>query len=119
MANRLISIDTAKTVGTQFPVEVQQEIVAIAGGVGVGGGPSGGLAATDNGDGTMSVTGVGVVDNGDGTITVVEATSLVFTTALRPAAVSAGNGAQIYDDTLNIPIWSDGTVWRNATGTAV
>lgn len=42
-----------------------------------------------------------------------------FTTATRPSAVGAGKGAQIYDSTLSKPIWSDGAVWRDATGTAV
>jgi hypothetical protein len=41
------------------------------------------------------------------------------TTAGRPAAATAGVGAQMYDTTLSKPIWSDGTVWRDAMGTAV
>lgn len=43
----------------------------------------------------------------------------VFTTALRPLATDNVVGAMIYDSTLKKPIWSDGTVWRDATGTAV
>lgn len=40
-------------------------------------------------------------------------------TASRPAASTAGQGSQFYDTTLSKPIWSDGTVWRDAAGTAV
>lgn len=42
-----------------------------------------------------------------------------YTTALRPTATSVGNGFQIFDTTLNKPIWSTGTVWVDATGTTV
>jgi hypothetical protein len=41
------------------------------------------------------------------------------TTASRPSASTVGAGAQIYDTTLSKPIYSDGTVWRDAMGTAV
>lgn len=41
------------------------------------------------------------------------------TTAGRPPAAAAGAGAQMYDTTLNKPIWSDGTNWRDAAGTVV
>lgn len=41
------------------------------------------------------------------------------TTAGRPSAVSAGAGAEMYDTTLSKPIYSDGTVWRDADGLAV
>lgn len=40
-------------------------------------------------------------------------------TGSRPSATTAGNGAMFYDTTLGKPIWSDGTVWRDAAGTAV
>jgi len=40
-------------------------------------------------------------------------------TGSRPSASSAGAGARFYDTTLSKPIWSDGTVWRDAMGTAV
>lgn len=43
----------------------------------------------------------------------------VSTTAARPAAATAGGGASIYDSTLGKPVWSDGTNWRDATGTMV
>lgn len=43
----------------------------------------------------------------------------VTTTAARLSAVTLGVGAQAYDSTLHKPIWSDGTVWRDAAGTAV
>lgn len=42
-----------------------------------------------------------------------------WATGSRPSAASAGKGSQGYDTTLNIPIWSDGTNWRNAAGTIV
>lgn len=41
------------------------------------------------------------------------------TTAGRPSASTAGAGATMYDTTLSKPIFSDGTVWRDAAGTAV
>lgn len=41
------------------------------------------------------------------------------TTAARPTAASVGVGGQLYDTTLSKPIWSDGTVFRDASGTAV
>jgi hypothetical protein len=43
----------------------------------------------------------------------------VYTTAGRPTASAAGKGAHYYDDTLHKPVWSDGTTWRDASGTAV
>lgn len=43
----------------------------------------------------------------------------VMATANRPTAASAGAGAQIYDSTLGKPIWSNGTVWKDAAGTTV
>lgn len=41
------------------------------------------------------------------------------TTALRRSAGQAGAGGMSYDTTLGKPIWSDGTVWRDATGATV
>lgn len=41
------------------------------------------------------------------------------TTAGRPSAATVGQGAMYYDTTLGIPIWSNGTVWKNASGTTV
>jgi hypothetical protein len=40
-------------------------------------------------------------------------------TGSRPTAASAGAGAMIYDTTLSKPIWSNGTVWKDAAGTTV
>jgi hypothetical protein len=40
-------------------------------------------------------------------------------TGSRPAASTAGVGAMFYDTTLSKPIWSNGTVWKDATGTTV
>lgn len=41
------------------------------------------------------------------------------TTATRAAASTAGAGAFYYDTTLNKPVFSDGTNWRDATGVIV
>lgn len=43
----------------------------------------------------------------------------VFSTAGRPSASAVGLGVQIYDSTLSKPIWSNGTVWKDAVGTTV
>lgn len=42
-----------------------------------------------------------------------------FTTAARPSAVTVGIGAMIYDTTLQKPIWSDGTNWKDSSGAIV
>lgn len=42
-----------------------------------------------------------------------------YTTLGRPPAAGLGMGATIYDTDLHKPLWSDGAVWRDATGTAV
>lgn len=62
------------------------------------------------------VTGAGVTGQAKFAGTV---KSGAATTASRPSASTAGAGAMIYDTTLSKPIWSDGTVWRDAAGTAV
>lgn len=41
-----------------------------------------------------------------------------YTTAGRPAAATAGEGAEYYDTTTKKPIYSDGTTWRDAVGVA-
>jgi hypothetical protein len=41
------------------------------------------------------------------------------TTANRPNPALVARGGKWYDTTLAKPIWSDGTVYRDATGTAV
>lgn len=38
-------------------------------------------------------------------------------TASRPSASTVGAGAMFFDTTLAKPIWSDGTNWKDATGT--
>ncbi len=40
-------------------------------------------------------------------------------TGSRPTAANAGTGACYYDTTLHKPAWSDGTNWRDASGTIV
>ncbi|MBI1857238.1 hypothetical protein HY003_03715 [Candidatus Saccharibacteria bacterium] len=67
------------------------------------------LNIRDSGD-TATVAGI----RGDGQIK-----NLGVPTASRPSAVTAGVGHQIYDTTLSKPVWSDGTVWRDAAGTSV
>lgn len=42
-----------------------------------------------------------------------------YTTAGRPSASSAGAGACYYDTTVSKPVWSDGSVWKDAAGNAV
>lgn len=42
-----------------------------------------------------------------------------FATADRPAAATANTGRHYYDTTINKPVWSDGTTWKDATGTTV
>jgi hypothetical protein len=42
-----------------------------------------------------------------------------YATGGRPSAATVGAGANIYDTTLGKPVWSDGTNWKDATGTTV
>lgn len=42
-----------------------------------------------------------------------------YTTAGRPSASTSGVGAEYFDTTLNKPVYSDGTNWRDASGTIV
>lgn len=42
-----------------------------------------------------------------------------YTTAGRPAAATVGAGGMIYDSTLSKPVWSNGTVYKDAAGTTV
>ncbi len=42
-----------------------------------------------------------------------------YTTATRPTASVMGAGFQLFDLTLNKPVWSDGTNWRDAAGSVV
>ena len=47
---------------------------------------------------------------------------LYGTTANRPIGtiqVPLGIGSMYYDTTLGIPVWWNGTVWKNASGTTV
>lgn len=46
-----------------------------------------------------------------------EAPFPTYGTDSRPSAGELGPGARIYDTNLKKPLWSDGTVWRDATGT--
>lgn len=40
-------------------------------------------------------------------------------TGSRPVAATVGKGAQFFDTTLDKPIWSNGTDWKDATGVTV
>lgn len=40
-----------------------------------------------------------------------------YATGARPSAATAGTGASIFDTTLGKPLWSDGTDWKDSTGT--
>lgn len=42
-----------------------------------------------------------------------------YATAGRPAAATAGAGAEYFDITLNKPVYSDGTAWRDAMANVV
>ena len=44
---------------------------------------------------------------------------MAYTTAARPTPAAAGVGGVIYDSTLGLPIYSNGSSWRDATGAAV
>jgi hypothetical protein len=43
----------------------------------------------------------------------------VYPTGGRPSAAAVGEGAYYYDSTLDKPIWSNGSVWKDAAGTTV
>ena len=45
--------------------------------------------------------------------------TLAVATGSRPSASTVGAGGMIFDTTLAKPIWSDGTNWKDATGTTV
>lgn len=42
-----------------------------------------------------------------------------YATGSRPSASASGQGAQIFDTTLNKPIWSTGSGWVDASGASV
>lgn len=54
----------------------------------------------------------------DGRLTV-NSYAVVAPAAVRPDPASAGVGAMIFDSTLALPLFSDGTDWRTARGTLV
>ena len=55
----------------------------------------------------------------DGATSTASVKTTAYATASRPSATTLGVGTRIYDSTLNKPIWSDGTAWRDAVGAAV
>ena len=68
----------------------------------------------------------GLMRLGDGSTAFASLTSFPTTsktgtgaTGSRPSASTVGAGAQWYDTTLSKPIWSNGTVWKDAAGTTV
>lgn len=42
-----------------------------------------------------------------------------YSTEERPDADAVAVGSCLYDTTLGIPVWSDGSAWKDATGTPV
>lgn len=72
---------------------------------------------------TEAVEGQVSVGGGRGPVelhgTSVNAHGPVVLSTTRPDAAAAGVGAMIYDPDLLKPIWSNGTVWHDATGTTV
>ena len=66
-----------------------------------------------------------VVENGvnyigvNNTVTNLFFHDVSYATADRPAATVMRPGAKYYDTTLGIPVWSNGTVWKNAAGASV
>lgn len=76
-----------------------------------------------------TVIGAGAIGSGSNTttigntnVTLTQLRGIVLfgksSTGSRPSA-SSMNGGMYYDTTLNKPIWSDGTNWRDAAGTIV
>lgn len=67
--------------------------------------------------------GIGATQVNDGAVMQLARYGAVRTgaaaTGSRPPASGYSAGAQWFDTTLSKPIWSDGTVWRDAAGTAV
>lgn len=58
--------------------------------------------------------------SGTGNLTVVGwIKGSAYATGSRPSASTAGVGAQIFDSTLGKPLWSNGSVWVDATGATV
>lgn len=57
--------------------------------------------------------------DGTGVKAVVPIRALAEATANRPNAATAGAGAQMFDTSLGKPIWSDGSIWVDATGASV
>lgn len=97
--------------------------------VGGGGGNSPTILINCGGSTALSVRDGGRITQIDGSVTYSNGqyvTKMVnsviaparFATIERPAA-STGAGSMICDITLNQPIWSDGTNWRDAAGTVV
>jgi hypothetical protein len=68
-------------------------------------------------------SGQGPVELNAGPTSTINANSPLATNAVpttgRPAADSVPAGTQIYDSTLLKPIWSNGTVWHDASGATV
>jgi hypothetical protein len=65
----------------------------------------------------------GALTTGAASVTSLTASSVIKSgasvTGSRPSASTSGAGAQWFDTTLNRPIWSNGSSWRDAAGNAV
>jgi hypothetical protein len=68
----------------------------------------------------FTVVGAGTVGDPYIVSAVVKASPFpAYTTAGRPSAAAAGVGAFYYDTTLSKPLWSTGSVWKDAAGTTI
>ena len=67
-----------------------------------------GYVAAGSNDDYVSKVGVGYTSRDSATVT-----------GNRPTAASVGPGGRMYDTTLGKPIWSNGTVWKDAAGGTV
>jgi hypothetical protein len=72
----------------------------------------------DIGTNNVPLNGVNYIDV-NSTVTNLFLHDAAFTTATRPPATIMRPGSKYYDTTLGIPVWSNGTNWRNAAGTSV
>lgn len=78
------------------------------------------MTATSVGSGEKSLLWLGIASSQKFRVDDSGATTTgKTTTAGRPSAVTAGEGAMMYDTDLDIPIYSNGAIWRNAVGAAV
>lgn len=68
---------------------------------------------------SLDAAWLGIVRNVQQLVENLVANDRAGTTAERPDPIDAGAGGRYYDTDLAVPLWSDGTVWRDAGGVAV